>query len=147
MASCTQVAGALSTLGVPVSDQAPGTGSGTDSLSVAVGTWTDLRSTIAADLLTKGPQASGVYARFSQGGSALELLDSRGRVARRLTGSVGLIAAVSEGSAAPTWLIMGTDAAGVSAAASAFTASQLHGHFALALQDGTEIAVPQGSGQ
>lgn len=146
-AACTRAAGALSSLGVPVSNQAPGTGSGTDSLAVAVGAWTDLRTTIAAELLAKGPQASGVYAGFSQDGSALELFDPRGRVVRRLKGSVGLIATVSEGSAAPTWLIMGTDQAGVSAAASAFNASRLARHFALAVQGHTDFPVPQRGAQ
>ena len=146
-AACTRAAGKLSSLGVPVSNQAPGTGSGTDSLAVAVGTWAELRSTIAAVLLTKGPRASGVYATFSHGGSALELLDSGGRVTRRLNGSAGLIAAVSQGSAAPTWLIMGTDPAGVSAAASAFTASRLDRHFALAVQGHTDFPVPSADAQ
>jgi hypothetical protein len=54
----------------------------------------------------------------------------------------GLIAATTEGSQEPTWLITGTDAAGVAAAAAAFTPAALHGHFALALQGGRRLPVP-----
>jgi hypothetical protein len=54
----------------------------------------------------------------------------------------GLIAATSDGSSEPTWLITGTDAAGVSAAAAAFTPAALRNHFALAVTGLRQLPVP-----
>ena len=46
----------------------------------------------------------------------------------------------------PTWMITGTDVAGVTAAARALTPQALHDHFALALDGATRLPVPlQGS--
>jgi hypothetical protein len=47
----------------------------------------------------------------------------------------------------PTWLVTGTDVAGVDAAARAFNADALHDHFALAVQGGTTYPVPLDGGQ
>jgi Domain of unknown function (DUF4430) len=146
-ASCNRVAGELSSIGVPVATQLFGTGSGTDSLGVIVGTWRDLDSTLAAGMIEHGPSASGVYARFAGSqGAALDMLDPRGRVVRTLGARAGLVAATGQGSAEPVWLITGTDPSGVAAAAAALTPSRLHDHFALAVQGHTDLPVPvQGS--
>jgi hypothetical protein len=142
-AACKQVASQLKAVGVPVATQLLGTGSGTDSLAVLVGTWKDLHGTFAGDLIAHGPSASGVYARFTgSGDNSLELLDPRGRVVRRLGTDAGLVAATAQGSAQPTWLVTGTDGAGVSGAASALTASRLHDHFAVAVRGGADLPVP-----
>jgi hypothetical protein len=128
---------------VPVASQLLGGGSGTDSLAVLVGTWRDMRGVIAASLIAKGPSSSGVYARFSgPNGTALQLLDARGRVVRTLGAGAGLIAATRDQVSEPTWMITGTDAAGVAAAASALTPAGLRDHFALAVQGGAEVPVP-----
>src|SRR5947209_9650666 len=81
--ACDRVSSELTSLGVPVATQAIGTGSGTDSLGVLMGTWKDLRPTIAASLVQHGPASSGVYARFSADGSSLIALDPRGRPSRK----------------------------------------------------------------
>jgi hypothetical protein len=138
--ACNRVATELRDVGVPVADQAPGTGSGTDSLAVIVGTWKDVRASIAGDLLTQGPSASGIYAKFADG--SLELLDPHGRVVRTLGAGAGLIAAAAQSSAAPTWIVTGTNAAGVGAAASEMTPSGLDHHFAVAVAGNTELPVP-----
>jgi hypothetical protein len=141
--ACERVSAALAALGVPTATQQIGTGSGTDSLAVVVGTWRDLRGEIVASLIDQGPGSSGVYARFAgTSGASLQLLDPNGRVARTLGAGAGLIAAASENSSEPTWLITGTDVAGVSAAAAALTPSRLRDHFALAVQGGTALPVP-----
>jgi hypothetical protein len=124
-----------------VATQLIGTGSGSDSLAVVVGTWNDIRPQIVASLLEQGPAASGVYARFSSRG-VLELLNPRGQVKRSLSAGAGLIAATAQGSAEPTWLITGTDPAGVSAAAAAFTPRTLRDRFALAVADGAQLPLP-----
>jgi Domain of unknown function (DUF4430) len=147
-AACRRVASALSAVGVPIASQLLGTGSGPDTLGVVVGTWQELQPEVAASLIAHGPSASGVYARFTgTGGSSLQLLNPHGHVARTLGAGSGLIAATADSSSEPTWLITGTDVAGVSAAANALTAAALHDHFALAVQGSTELPVPVDGGQ
>ncbi len=142
-AACKRVAAELAGLGVPAATQLIGTGSGTDSLGVVVGTWRDLRGEILSSLIAHGPSASGVYARFSgTAGSALQLLGPQGQVVRTLGAGAGLVAATAESSAQPTWVITGTDLAGVSAAAAALTPTALRDHFALAVQGGTDLPLP-----
>ena len=139
--ACKQVAAELKAAGVPAATQLLGTGSGTDSLAVLVGTWGDLHGTFAGILVAHGPSASGVYARFN-GGNSLELLDPHGQPVRTLGAGSGLVAATAQGSSSPTWLVTGADAAGVSAAADALTPKRLANHFALAVQGQTDLPVP-----
>lgn len=147
-AACKRVTAALSAAGVPVADQLIGTGSGSDTLEVVVGTWREVAPEVAAELIAHGPGASGVYAKFSNNaGTSLELLDPAGRVGRTLGADAGLIAATADSSSAPTWLITGTDVAGVTAASNAFNARSLHDRFALAVQGSTQLPVPLDGGQ
>lgn len=141
-AACTVVGSELAAQHILAGDQTLGTGSGSDTLGVVVGTWSDVRAEIAAQLIAHGPGASGVYARFARQGASLDLLGPSGAVDRTLAGSVGLIAATGDNSQTPTWLITGTDAAGVTAAARALTPQSLHDHFALAVRGSTLIPVP-----
>jgi hypothetical protein len=141
-AACKRVSDELGSLGVPLATQQIGTGSGTDSLGVVVGTWRDVRPEIVASLLQQGPSASGVYAKFTAGGSALTLLDPHGNKARTLGAGAGLIAATAQGSDVPTWLITGTNVAGVNAAASQVKPAALRDHFAVAVQGSATVPVP-----
>ena len=105
---------------MPVASQLIGTGSGPDTLGVVVGTWKEIQSEVAAELIAHGPSASGVYARFAGPAAAtLQLLNPQGKVARTLGAGAGLVAATADSSSEPTWLITGTDPAGVTAAAAA----------------------------
>ena len=145
-AICSRVASELHSVGVPSASQAIGTGSGNDSLALVVGTWSEVRALIAANLLAIGPQRSGVYARFTNGGTALQLLDSDGHVARTVGAGAGLIAATRDTVSAPTWLVTGTNTAGVAAAAAALTPARLQDHFALAVgPSGADVPIPVGS--
>jgi hypothetical protein len=141
-AACKVVEAALDSAGVPVASQYIGTGSGSNTLGVVVGTWTELRAEVAAGLIDHGPSASGVYARFGQGGRTLLLLNARGQVALTLGAGAGLVAATADSQSAPTWLITGTNAAGVVTAARALNARSLHDHFALAVQGGEHLPLP-----
>jgi Domain of unknown function (DUF4430) len=142
-AACKRVASELKAIGVPAATQALGSASGTDSIAVVVGTWKDVQGQLAAALIEHGPASSGIYARFAgPSGSTLELLDPKGHPVRTLGAGAGLVAATASGSAAPTWLITGTDGAGVSAAAAALTPARLRHHFALAVRGGTDLPVP-----
>jgi Domain of unknown function (DUF4430) len=140
--ACQRVTSELDSVGVPVSGQAIGGGSGTDSIGVVVGTWNDVHGELLAELIDHGPASSGVYARFGSGGSSLDLLDPAGKVVRTLGADAGLIAATAQPSTGPFWLITGTDVAGVSAAADAFTPTRLRDHFALAVQGQSGFPVP-----
>jgi hypothetical protein len=141
--ACERVTAELDSIGVPVASQAIGTGSGSDSLGVIVGTWRDVSSELLATLIEHGPASSGVYARFAgPSGSSLELLSPAGQVVRTLGAGAGLIAATAQSSTGPAWLVTGTDAAGVSAAAAALTPARLRDHFALAVQGPTDFPVP-----
>jgi Domain of unknown function (DUF4430) len=147
-AACKRVTAALSGNGVPVANQLIGTGSGPDTLGVVVGTWKQLAPELAAELIAHGPGASGVYAHFSgPAGSSLQLLDPGGHVVRTLTNGAGLVAATADMSSVPTWLVTGTDIAGVNAAARAFNEQALHDHFALAVQGDASYPVPLDGGQ
>jgi hypothetical protein len=132
-AACRSVSSALGRIGVPAATQYFGTGSGSDSLNVLVAPWTQVRATIVGSLIQHGPGSSGIYARFSADGHKLEMLDPSGEVVRRLGTSSGLVAASADSSGTPTWIVTGTDAAGVRAAAAVFDESHLRGHFALAV--------------
>jgi hypothetical protein len=141
--ACTRVTAELRDDHVPVANQLIGTGSGPDTLGVVVGTWSEIRSELAGQLIAHGPGASGVYARFTgPRGDRLELLDPGGHVVRTLGPGAGLIAATADSSDAPAWLITGTDAAGVAAAARALTPQALHNHFALAVDGTATVPIP-----
>jgi hypothetical protein len=140
--ACTQATKSLDNAGVKVSFQGLGTGSGSDSLALLVGTFTQLEGTIAAELLKAGPGTSGVYAQFVVGAhaQALELENAKGDVVQTYHGSVGLIAAVEQsGLNEPVWLVTGTDKAGVNAAARALTPAKLANHFAVAVLPGGKV--------
>jgi Domain of unknown function (DUF4430) len=146
-AACKRATTALDAVGVPVASQLLGTGSGQDTLGVLVGTWSDLKGTLAGSLIQQGPKASGVYAKFGGPGErSLELLNPTGGVVRTLTGDAGLIAATAQGTSTPTWLITGTDPAGVAAAAAAMTAARLRDHFAIAVSGSIDLPVPLEAG-
>jgi hypothetical protein len=141
-AACQLVSRELTKLRIPFASQVIGAGPGTDTLVLAVGTWRDLSPEVVDQVVQSGPAASGVYARFASHGSILALLSPHGQVVRRLGAGAGLVAATAQGSSPPTWLVTGTDPAGVSAAARALTPAALHDHFALAVQGSGEWPVP-----
>jgi hypothetical protein len=141
-AACNRVADELHRDGVPAADQLLGTGSGADSLTIVIAPLSQVRGTIAGDLLAAGPASSGVYARFSDAGRRLELLNPAGQVARVLGPGAGLIAATEDQFSKPEWLLTGTDRAGVEAAAATLTVTALHDRFALAVAGGQRLSLP-----
>jgi hypothetical protein len=141
-AACKRVAAEFHAIGVPTPTVLLGTGSGSDSLAVVVGTWRDLHGELATTLVDHGPGSSGVYARFTPTGSTLQLLNPSGQVVRTLGAGAGLIAATGESSTGTVWMITGTDAAGVSDAAAALTPARLRDHFALAVAGKSDLPLP-----
>lgn len=109
---------------------------------VIVGRWQDVRQDPAAQQIERGPSVSGVFARFERGGSRLALIEPRGRVLRTLGAGAGLVAATRFEDQQPTWVVTGTDAVGVAAAAAAMDEKRLRDSFALAIENGRGVPLP-----
>jgi hypothetical protein len=136
------VTAALRKLGVPAAIAGIGVTEGLDTLRVLVGPFSKLQSDPGAQSIQRGPEMSGVYARFSRAGRTLTLLNEHLYAARALSGSAGLIAADRYFNESPEWLVTGTDEAGVELAAKDFNEASLHEHFALAVSGTEAIALP-----
>jgi len=141
--ACDAVQQRLIGLGVPAARALPGTEGGDESLRVLVGRWPALRDDRALQALERGPRASGVYARISADGRRIVVLDARGRERRTLGPGTGLIAATRFRDQPPTWVVTGTDAAGVLSAARAFDESVLAEKFALAVSADRAVPLPE----
>jgi hypothetical protein len=142
-AACTTVEQRFADVGVVAGTAGIGSQGGDKLLRVLVGPWPALRRDFDGRLLERGPGASGVYARITPDGRRISVLDPEGHVVRTLFAGTGLIAATASGDAPPTWIVTGTDAAGVALAARNLTADALHDRFAVALADDLPIALPQ----
>ena len=139
--SCDEVSTRLNDEGVTqIARTGLGAGVGQKLLRIVVGPWDKIRGEAAARQLERGPAASGVYAKLSPDGFAL--LDESGKVAETPRGSVGLVAATRLGEQEPTWIVTGTDDAGVAAAAAALRTDVLDNRFAVAVVDGRGEPLP-----
>jgi hypothetical protein len=145
--ACETVVARMRATGVPAAVAGIGPGDEPETLRVLVGPWAAVRGTPASEALERGPSASGVYVRFAGNGQSLALLDASAKVTRTLTAGAGLVAATRYAQEEPLWVVTGTDAAGVSLAAHAFSESALRNHFALALEaNGAARPLPTAAG-
>jgi hypothetical protein len=140
--ACGLVSHRLAALGIPAARGKPGIATSTQVLRVLVGEWPSVRRDLAAQQIERGPQLSGVFARLDASGRTLTLLDQRGIPARTVGPGSGLVAATQRGTDQPVWIVTGTDAAGVGAAAQAFEAGSLHDRFAIAISSKIAIGLP-----
>ncbi|MGI8803018.1 MAG: DUF4430 domain-containing protein, partial [Solirubrobacteraceae bacterium] len=140
--ACDRISHELTGLGIPAARGGLGLAEKDQSLRVLVGTWPRLRDDEAARRLETGPAASGVYVKVASDGHALTLLDARGAPVRTVGPGSGLIAATRLNDAPPIWIVTGTDAAGVAAAAQAFEPGALHDRFALAISHDLGVPLP-----
>lgn len=131
---CRAVRDRLAESGVQASSASIGAAERGQVLRIFVGEWSDLRDGARVlRTLEKGPEASGVFARFRDDGERLELLDDRGRVARSAGPGTGLVAATRAGEEEGiSFIVTGTDAAGVESAADALAPRALRNAFAVA---------------
>ena len=144
--ACEEVKDRLADAGVTATGAPFGAAAGPDILRVVVGPWSAVRGIRAAQEIEDGPGASGVFARFSEDGSELSLLDERGQeVATEGPGS-GLVAAVEILQQQPVWVVTGVDQAGVDAAAEALDEETLRDLFAVAVTSDGPVALPAASG-
>ena len=142
-AACDTVVSRLQRADVDVRREALRRAERDASLRILVGAWPALRdATPEARSIEQGPKASGVFARFARDGRALDVLDARGAVAKRLDAETGLVAATRQPGRPPVWFVTGTDPAGVAAAARAVDEPVLRNHFALATAGGLPLRVP-----
>lgn len=142
-AVCEEVSERLIDAGVTaVSQASSGAGAGLETLRLLVGTWPEIRADRAALQLEQGPESSGVFARPSEDGRRIELLDQHGEVVRTLEEAGGLVAATRYEQQQPTWVVTGTDAAGLAAAAAAVEEQILDRRFAVAVEDGRSVPLP-----
>jgi hypothetical protein len=115
---------------------------GPDTIRVLVGSWSRIRDDRDAALVADGVRVSGVFAQFVAGGDVLQGLDERGEVARRFGADAGLVAATRSESEPPAWLVTGTSAAGVEAAAGLLDTDSLRDRYAVVTEAGTETVLP-----
>ena len=135
------------TRGSPASIGAPGARSEGDLLRVVVGTWDEVQADSAVAQIEDGPATSGVFADFEPSFDAiyddLVALDPTGREAGRFGPGTGPGRSGQEGEEQPTWVVTGTDEAGVEAAVGLLDPESLRDRYAVAITSGgREIPLP-----
>jgi hypothetical protein len=141
--ACDEVFKTLTALDVPAAKGGLRTAQVEQTLRVVVGPWVAARDDLALRHIESGPARSGVYARPAADGRSIRALDAGGRPTRTLGPGTGLVAAARQGDEPPVWAVTGTDAAGVDAAAKAFTERALERRFAVAVVGGRPVALPE----
>jgi hypothetical protein len=148
--TCRAVADRLGDAGVDAAIERLDSGGGGAgrSMRVLVGTWRAIRGAPAASL--RGPRASGVFATFKPGGEGrfeLVLADPRAEPTCGYRSGAGLVAAVEAPEGSSTWLVTGTDRAGVRRASQLLDAADLRDRYAVAAPPrGSSFGVPVDAG-
>ncbi len=142
-AACRRVKAALGDAGVDIDGSRPAGGlpprGQVRRARVLVGPWKSLRDARYAHPLDMGPRYSGVFARFSPGAGALNLLHWNAHKVRSEGAGTGLVAAMRPTEADLLWLVTGVDDEGVERAAEALATPQLRDAFAVVVTpDGVE---------
>jgi hypothetical protein len=146
-AACTTVDRRLRAEDVPVTRSALGASGNQNVVRVLVARWRRARELPTARRIEQGPRGSGVFARFTQGGRSLELLDERARRVRTAPRGTGLVAAVRPADKEVLWLVTGVDDVGVLRAARALDRRSLRDAFAVAVGPGEPEKLPlEGAG-
>jgi hypothetical protein len=141
--ACTDATGQLEGQGVIATGAVLGSSTGEKSLRVIVGPWKDLRNTVSAKLMERGPAKSGVFARFTPAGK-LVLLDGNGHDARQAPPGSGLVAATAGEAGGVVWIVTGTDAAGTELAVKSLDPNTLRNAFAVAATPAGPVKLPVG---
>jgi hypothetical protein len=146
-APCAGVAERLSEQGAEarVTDARATEGGSPAALRVLVGPWEAIRSDPVAAQLDEGPQTSGVFARFEPApgeGYDLVALNQRADAINEFGPGAGLVAGLRRGERPPTWVVTGTDPAGVERALGLLDSEHLADRYAVLAADGTELPLP-----
>jgi Domain of unknown function (DUF4430) len=141
---CRDAKDALDRADVPVSGSSLGA-PGTEKVTrLVVSLWPKARIVRGGSTLEEGPQANGIFARFSKDGHTLDLLDESGDVARtvRPGDGTGLVLAMRPRADELVWLVTALDRAGLEAGVRALRESELRGAFAVAATGRTVEKLP-----
>jgi Domain of unknown function (DUF4430) len=132
--ACTGARDRLERAGVPTSGSSIGAPGTEEVTRLVVALWPKARGVRGASELENGPDESGVFARFSEDGTTLELLDEDGHAARRIHrgDGVGLVFALQPRADELLWVITALDEQGLEAGARALQVSKLRDAFAVA---------------
>ena len=109
---------------------------GTEAVTrLVVARWPRARIVRGGAGLEEGPQATGVFARFSPDGDSLELLDENGETARRVErgDGVGLVLALQPRAEELVWIVTALDDEGLEAGVRALDERKLRDAFAVAV--------------
>jgi hypothetical protein len=132
--ACTQARDRLQDEGVPTSGSSLGA-PGTEAVTrLVVARWPQARGVRGASGLEDGPEATGVFARFSDDGETLELLDEHGDPAREVHrgDGVGLVLALQPRAEELVWIVTALDEEGLEAGVRALDEDELRDAFAVA---------------
>lgn len=137
--ACSAVDERLKEAGVAVAAHPAG-----GAIRILVGPWARVSGDPAAAQLERGPQTSGVFADFHREGSTYRLagLDETGEEAVDFGPGSGLVAATRRYDEPPVWMVTGTGAEGVRAAAELLDAGDLRDHYAVAVEGDEETPLP-----
>ena len=143
--ACETVKDRLEEAGAAPSGAGLGTQGTQNVLRMVVGPFDDVKLVAAVAAIEDGPEASGVFARFADGG--LDLLGEDGEVAERAAAGTGLIAATAPSEEEIVWVVTAVDERGVERAAEALRERTLRDAFAVAVTpDGAErLPLEEGS--
>lgn len=112
------------------------------SVRMVVGSWNDINGLDGVPDLTDST-TSGGFAEFSPGGQELRLIAADGNEAQVLRRGAGLLAAYAPNAKDVTWLVTGTDTAGVKQATRLLARPELLQHrFAFATGGADPIPLP-----
>jgi hypothetical protein len=141
---CHAAKDALHRVHVPVSGSSLGA-PGTENVTrLVVARWPRARIVRGGFTLEEGPDRSGVFARFSKDGQALDLLDENGDVARTVHAGDGtaLVAALRPRADELVWLVTSLDQRGLAAGVRALREDALRDAFAVAVTGRTVEKLP-----
>jgi hypothetical protein len=133
-AACSEARSRIERVGVPTSGSSIGA-PGTEAVTrLVVALWPRARGVRGASELENGPDSSGVFARFTDNGSTLELLDEHGDPVRRVHrgDGVGLVFALQPLANELVWVVTALDERGLEAGARALDEKKLRDAFAVA---------------
>jgi hypothetical protein len=142
--ACKDARARLEGAGVPLSASSLGAPGTQEVARLVVAKWPRAQTVQGASDLENGPDASGVFARFTPDGRTLELLDQNGDPVRRVHAGdgVGLVFAMQPRAEELVWVVTALDDAGLDAGARALDAGKLRDAFAVAASGNSVEKLP-----
>ena len=134
-AVCGAARDRLQSEGIPTSGSSIGAPGVERVTRLVVARWPRARGVRGASGLENGPEETGVFARFSEDGETLELLDERGEPVRRVRRGegVGLVFALQPRAEELLWVVTALDQRGLEAGVRALDERKLRDAFAVAV--------------